>query len=616
MLLSMKNDCVFAGRRAAEKQGRGDIGSMKGLKKIFCVVICCCVLCTQGALFASVGSAAEKTWAGTWSTSPIMLGYFYRGTKFCDFLVGCSVRTVLKTTTGGEKVRLRFSNRYGDAPLEIEAVRIARTGKMSDTEIIDGTSLPVTFNGSETVSIPAGQNMYSDPVDMYVEAFEKISVSVYYRSFNSMTTGGLINALSYVDTGNRVDAKTFSANAPLTITEGPIDYHTTPFLCGMDVYGENKSAVVFFGDSTLANDAPYYLAEKMTFGGETNTGVLQEAIIGNKLLNDSVGATSVSNLYGDAAIARFKEDVLDQSGVRAVYVKVGLNDILHQISKSLGSLVPHVTVNDIVAGYTKLINMAHEKGIPIYFFSRQAWKGYQRNFFGSDGEDLVWTQQTEDLLVEINQWLKFSSGADGYIDVKTLSDPQDPNKTYEKYTTDGVHLSELGARVLVDTMPSYCYGSGSFPSIVDYYENGGTPLIRYTPAERYTVIKAPATTVPAAVDVNASGGSGGSSAGSAQRPAATNAAATVPSTTSVIMTNPAGDAVTEVFLVEMPNDLAVGSGQNAPAEATMSYQSPPAEPIKTLTPTARFGIILFTFLTVGAVSFGVIYAVNKKQSVD
>ena len=172
--------------------------------------------------------------------------------------------------------------RYGSSDLEIKKVCVARTSPLSDTAIIEGTSLQATFGSMSGAIIPPGKTVYTDPVEMHVESFEKLSVTVYYQSFTPMSTGGLINAKSFIDPGDRTEAISFYAQSPLTITSGAIVYNTTPFLCGADTYGEGNSCVVMFGDSTLANDSSYYLAEKLNINGRKNVGVLQQAIIGIK----------------------------------------------------------------------------------------------------------------------------------------------------------------------------------------------------------------------------------------------------------------------------------------------------------------------------------------------
>lgn len=579
---------------------------MKNLKKVLSVLICASMLIIQAFTIIPVKASAEnKSWAGTWSTAPVNAGYSVGGRILCDFLSNCSARTVIKTTVGGEKIRLRFSNRYAASDLAIEKVRVARTSDMSDTAIIDGTTLPVTFNGSQSVTIPKGKTMYSDPIDMHIESFEKITVSVYYKSFTYMTTSGLTNAITYIETGDKTEAKSFSANAPLSLTSGTITYHTTPFLCGVDAYGSGNSCIVMFGDSTLANDSPYYLAEKLYLGGDKNTGVLQESIIGNHLLHDISDATRISCLYGEAGLTRFKEDVLDQSGVKAVYVKIGINDFLHAETKSMASSVPKVTVDDMINGYRQLAAAAKNAGIKIYFFGRQAWKGYERDFFGSDGKDLVWTQKIDDNFATINKYLKYSCPGDGYINVDILRDPQDKNKVYAPYTTDGAHLTPLGARVLVDAIPNIFLSNKTLSPIVDYYNSGKGDIQNFTPKNKYTVYTPPATTA-----VNS---------GSANNPPANSAKpnTTVPKTTSVILTN-AGGTPTEIFLVEMPQTNPPAASDSIQTEPIV-YSNPDGlaqAPENSMSTTAKAGIIIFVILTVGIISFGVIYGVNKKKSVD
>lgn len=572
---------------------------MTKIKKITCILLCISVLAVNATvLLKTEASAADKSWAGTWSSSPVNAGYQLNGKVYCDFLINSSVRTVLRTSTGGEKIRLKFSNRYGASDLNIESVKVARTASMSDTAIIDGTSLPVTFGGSQSVTVPKGKTIYSDEVNMSVESFEKLSITAFYKSFTYMTTSGLINSLSYVDFGDKTDAKTFSSNAPLSVSSGSITYNTTPFLCGVDAYGKGNNCIVLFGDSTLANDSPYYLAEKLYLGGEKNTGVLQESIIGNHLLYSIPNASNLSALYGDAAIDRFKEDVLDQAGVKAVFVKLGLNDFLHANTKSLMDSVPKVTIDDMIHGYDKLIKAAHAKGIKIYFFGRQAWKGYERSFYGSNDNDLIWSQKIDDNFISLNKWLQYSSGADGYISVDSLRDTSDINKIYPPYTTDGVHLTPLGARVITDLIPNvFLSGNKQLPSITTYYNNGNKDIQNFTDKSKYTVLTTPATKAPAAQQ---------------------NASATkTPGTTSVVVTGKPGEAPTEIFLVEMPTPETTVNNVIAPT-AEMSYSAPdiPQAPQETMSTTTKVGIILFTILSTAMISFVIIYAVNKKKSID
>jgi len=96
-------------------------------------------------------------------------------------------------------------------------------------------------------------------------------------------------------------------------------------------------------------------------------GVLNEGIIGNRLLNDSPSQAAGGRfgaLLGESGLARFERDVLDQTGVKYVVVGLGINDIVFP-----GSLTPateDITAAKLIAGYRQLIARAHKRGISNY----------------------------------------------------------------------------------------------------------------------------------------------------------------------------------------------------------------------------------------------------------
>ncbi len=605
---------------------------MKRSGKIFSTVLCLILIILQAGVLINAAAAEKKTWAGAWSVSPVPTGYKIGSTRFQDFMVASSCRTVIETTLGGEQIRFKFSNRYGTSALNINKVTVARTSPLSDTAIIEGTAFPVTFGGKIDVSIPAGKTMYSDAVKMHVESFEKLSVTAYYQNFTLMSTGGLINAKSYIDPGDKTEALSLIATSPLTITSGAITYNTTPFLCAAETYGAGNSCVVMFGDSTLANNSSYYLAEKFYLSGIKNMGVMQQAIIGNELLHDRHGVTNISHLFGDSGLSRFPDDVLSNAGVKAVFVKIGLNDVLHPRSKSLegSSVIP--TVDNIIAGYRELIQKAHSKGIKIYFFGRQEWKGYSRSFYGSEASDLVWSQEAEDVLVALNKWLRTDSPADGYIPVDALKDPMDPLQIKPEYTLDGAHLTNLGAQVLVDLIPEHFLRMNyPFKSIKAYYADGGADLHNFTPKDLYT--KPPVITDPTiapTIDVSElMSRANNQTTAAAPSPAETPTAAaprttgpvnivtvptTVPSTTLVAITDPAGGEVTEIMLVPV-EDLPAAPGDGAEL-VEISQELPRQEPPERLSGGAMAGTIIISAVTIALATFLVIYLMNKKQKQD
>src|SRR5205823_10029601 len=132
-----------------------------------------------------------------------------------------------------------------------------------------------------------------------------------------------------------------------------------PFLTGVDVASVRGAAsvIVAFGSSLTDGDGstkdanrrwPDILAERLQKeGGDYGElGVLNEGIIGNRLLSDihsprqsggPFGAVleELGPALGQAGLARFDRDVLAQAGVKYVIAALGINDILFP-----GSFIP------------------------------------------------------------------------------------------------------------------------------------------------------------------------------------------------------------------------------------------------------------------------------------
>lgn len=413
-----------------------------------------------GGLFALEAEAAN-TWVGAWATSMVDSAISLANMNFQDIIPAKStIRIELKVTTGGERLRFKFSNEYGAAPITISEATVAKTVGSGKADIDTSTVMGITFNsGNSSVTIPAGQTIWSDSVKIRTEALDALSVSLYFENTTYITSAGLSNARTYLglrsifrEEVSQCYAADIYSSREITIGSGTITYHTTPFLAEIDAYvpAGSTDVAVFIGDSTLVNDTYYYFAEKLVKAGYKNISVVNEAVIGNKLLSDGTGI--IGNLYGDALIDRFERDALNISGVKYIFVKIGLNDILHQFSKSMGDSVPHYSAKAIINGYKELVERAHAKGIKIFFFTKSPWKGYEREFLGQTG-DVVWNKEMQDMCDSLDRWIKTNDMADGYIDCSPLANPADEYALCPSFTPDGAHLTPIASVALADLIP-------------------------------------------------------------------------------------------------------------------------------------------------------------------
>lgn len=164
---------------------------------------------------AAVGAGAltnEKHWVGSWSAGMTDISVSLlegkkntEGLSISPFVKNMTARIRLTPTLGGNKVRFCLSNENGSSPLVIDQASIARAKGDSGAEIVSGSSIPVTFNGSRKVAIPAGGTIYCDPVDMEVRALEDLCVTYYAQDFGMVQTMALYGATTYLAFGNHTE---------------------------------------------------------------------------------------------------------------------------------------------------------------------------------------------------------------------------------------------------------------------------------------------------------------------------------------------------------------------------------------------------------------------------
>ena len=71
-------------------------------------------------------------------------------------------RSIVKPDLWGNKMRFRFSNVFGTQPVTFSTVTVALQEYSGN--VLDATVTPVTFGGKKSVTIPAGQEIFSDGI--------------------------------------------------------------------------------------------------------------------------------------------------------------------------------------------------------------------------------------------------------------------------------------------------------------------------------------------------------------------------------------------------------------------------------------------------------------------
>jgi lysophospholipase L1-like esterase len=408
--------------------------------------------CVHFAIPSSANAeSSAKHWIGTWATAPQPFL-----PKSLQTFHNQTLRLIVHTSAAGKKVRIKISNTYGEQPLAIGAAHIAR--RVSAADIDAATDRALRFHGKAAVSIPVGATAVSDPADLDVPALSDLAISLFLpESSEAKTSHSMAKQTNYVSP--ETDNATAAAKFPVAKT-----IRVWPFLTGVDVEASQDSfSIVAFGSSLTDGDGttsdtngrwPDILAARLQSdsGRKGEIGVLNEGIIGNRLLNDSpkVAGNPFGAGLGQSGLARFERDVLDQSGVKYVILGLGINDILFP---AFPFIPPSETVSaeDIIAGYRQLIARAHKKNIKIIgttnpAFENSGFEGFVTAFYTAEREA---TRQ------KVNDWILHSGAFDAAVDLDgVLRDPSRPTQILPAYDSgDHLHPNNAGCAVEANAFP-------------------------------------------------------------------------------------------------------------------------------------------------------------------
>ncbi len=337
-----------------------------------------------------------------------------------------TVRMIVRTSIGGESLRLTLSNALGMDTVHIGAVHVAIRER--DAAIDAATDRTVTFGGNKSLSVEPGALVVSDPIALAVPALTELAVSLYLpNETRSVTTHEFALNTTYVSDGNAVSAVALPSAAT---------NRTYFWLTGVEVLAAAQSAaIVAFGDSitdgvpttTGTHRAwPALLAAKLQANGATrHLAVINAGISGNRVRRDVIGRS---------ALGRFDRDVLARAGVRWLVLFEGINDIT--FSALPGVPAPQrTTADELIAALEQLVDRAHAHGIKVMGGTLMPMGG-------------LWLHnaETEAMRQRVNDWIRTSPKLDAVADFDAATrDARQPSQLRPEYDSgDHIHPNDAG----------------------------------------------------------------------------------------------------------------------------------------------------------------------------
>jgi lysophospholipase L1-like esterase len=374
----------------------------------------------------SAAPASTGVWVGAWATSP---SGSEPGTETIG-LAGRSVRNVVHTTASGTSARVTLSNLYGRQPLVITHASLAVAATANTPAAAADTMRRLTFGGNPTVVLAAGQQVVSDAVRVTIPNDGDVLITTYSPTPSGPATyHAHARQISYTAEGDHA----------ADVTGGPYTTRSTHwrYVTALDVLSnESDGTVVVFGDSltdgvtsTVGENRRWtdVLARRLRAAAGTSDAprysVVNAGIGGNRVLVDGNGRPAEN----PSGLSRFPRDVLSRTGVKAVVIDLGVNDIL----RDPGRADPEA----ITAGLRELVDGAHTRGLRVVGTTLMPFHGHRG-----------YSDQRESVRQAINATIRSGNVFDAYVDFdKALRDPYDPRGLRPDYDSgDHLHPSDKG----------------------------------------------------------------------------------------------------------------------------------------------------------------------------
>jgi lysophospholipase L1-like esterase len=366
-----------------------------------------------------------SNWVASWYAAPSRM--------LSAALSGRTLRQIVHLHAGGEKLRIRLSNRYGDRAVSLASISVGHV--IQDPLLSPQT--PVNFGGHTSVTLEPRQDVVSDPIAFSVKAFSDLAITFFLVQGESLTGHIFAGQTSFVSGPGDVSA-TPSETAFLVY---PLHTISWWLITGCDVLPSTPvNAVVAFGSSTTdgagstlnANKRwPDYLANRLRDAGRLMS-VVNAGLAGNQLTMSELplGMPLPPFLFGEAGQKRLVWDVLGQSGATDLIIHIGSNDLRGGVSAST-----------LIEAFRAVTTEARKK---------------YRHVFGTTilpgGKTIAQAEQCR----IVNVWMRDQGREcfDAVFDFATpLKSPNDETKLNPAYDSgDGIHPNDEGYRLMAEAV--------------------------------------------------------------------------------------------------------------------------------------------------------------------
>lgn len=387
-------------------------------------------------------------WKAAWSYRPIN----YNTT--IGTIKNLTQRTVIKHNIQGNKVKLKFSNRYGKEELVLDKVILGQKKPGSDK--IENM-ITITSNNQEVVRIRPAEEFYSDEVEWPLTAKDQIVLSIFVKEETKIQSACSTWAAKswesvYCLEGDQTMSQTFPGvkseaiypyvkadinKASIIFGVCEIAVQTEAFIKNITMFGDSITHMSYYSDALL---------ERLIREYPGQATIINRGIGGNRLLHDASYFPAMEGegkCFGEAAMERYMGDLFENNCPDAVLLLEGVNDLMHPyVFEHLEEIV---SSTELQKAMEQIIAAIHSRGAKAYLGTIMPFRN----------DAMGHLPEAEEVRVTFNQWVRNQQLADGILDfdlcIRNASAPE--YMAEHTHIGDGLHPNSCGGAMMADLVP-------------------------------------------------------------------------------------------------------------------------------------------------------------------
>ncbi|MDD5936442.1 MAG: GDSL-type esterase/lipase family protein [Clostridiales bacterium] len=387
-------------------------------------------------------------WNTSWSYLPVNYG------TNIGTIENMTQRSILWNNVSGNKVKVRFSNRYGKTPLLIEKAVIAQLKEGNETV---SESVVLTYENCQQITIEPGKEFYSDEIEYTISAGSRFVLSLYVKekteiaSACSTWSAKEFQTVYALDGDHTMDVEIVGKESREVFPYVEADVNKATILFGVSeilVQSEQKvTTICLFGDS-ITHMSYYHdaLAQIIAAQYRGKATLVNRGIGGNRVLHDACHVKAIpgeGSCFGKSAVNRFDQDAFSPSKPDVIIYLEGVNDLMHPYIFEKPEEI--VTATQLEKAVSTFLHRAHDHGTRMYFGTIMPFRN----------DEMPWLEEAEKVRQEYNEWVRTQTIADGVIDFDYACRKQDKIEYLKDmlHIGDGLHPNTAGGEEMARLIP-------------------------------------------------------------------------------------------------------------------------------------------------------------------